>query len=166
MAFAQVLYLLAEPAIDALGHIDVVSGGPPSAVSPLLCLNGNCLQRRLNECNCIGIHIYILKNLPLTFDTFLPSITYLWSFSSFYSVSFFPFIFTLFHVSLWNLFSKGYTAVPKQNPPPPLNMKFCPSSDTPKFSFHVPFLALLLPPFAFCFTLLTQFFFVCCLFSF
>ena len=28
--------LLAEAAVDALGHVDVVSGGPPRTVSPLL----------------------------------------------------------------------------------------------------------------------------------
>ena len=34
---------LAEPAVDALGHVDVVPGRPPRAVSPLLGLDGDGL---------------------------------------------------------------------------------------------------------------------------
>ena len=36
--------LLAEAAVDALGHVDVVSGGSPGTVAPLLCLNSDCLK--------------------------------------------------------------------------------------------------------------------------
>merc|ERR1719219_1682961 len=35
--------LLAEPAVDALGHVNVVSGCSPCPVTPLFGLNGNCL---------------------------------------------------------------------------------------------------------------------------
>ena len=36
--------LLAEAAVDALCHVDVVSGGSPGTVAPLLCLNSDCLK--------------------------------------------------------------------------------------------------------------------------
>ena len=36
--------LLAEPAVDTLGHVDVVSGGSPCAIAPLLGLNSNSLK--------------------------------------------------------------------------------------------------------------------------
>ena len=35
--------LLAEAAVDALGHVDVVSGGPPGSVRPLLRLDSDGL---------------------------------------------------------------------------------------------------------------------------
>merc|ERR1719278_152726 len=35
--------LLAEAAVDALGHVNVVSGGSPGAVTPLFSLNSDCL---------------------------------------------------------------------------------------------------------------------------
>lgn len=37
--------LLAETAVDALCHIDIIAGGPPAAVHTLLSLNGNSLRR-------------------------------------------------------------------------------------------------------------------------
>ena len=37
--------LLAEAAVDALCHVDVVPGGAAAAILPLLCLNGDSLCR-------------------------------------------------------------------------------------------------------------------------
>merc|ERR1719508_170128 len=37
--------LLAEATVDTLGHVDVVSCGPPSSVLPLLSLDGDGLSR-------------------------------------------------------------------------------------------------------------------------
>lgn len=43
--------LLAEAAIDALGHVDVVAGGPAAAVSPRLGLNGDGLGSGAGQCH-------------------------------------------------------------------------------------------------------------------
>merc|ERR1719210_489257 len=43
MSMSYLVVLLAEAAVDALGHVDVVSGGPPGAVRPLLGLDSDGL---------------------------------------------------------------------------------------------------------------------------
>merc|ERR1719323_1534137 len=45
MSMSYLVVLLAEAAVDALGHVDVVSGGSPGTVAPLLCLNSDSLSR-------------------------------------------------------------------------------------------------------------------------
>ena len=42
--------LLAEAAVDALGHVNVVSRGSPGPIAPLLSLNSNCLKSAYNFC--------------------------------------------------------------------------------------------------------------------
>lgn len=37
--------LLAEAAVDALGHVDVVTGGPATTISTRLCLDGDSLAQ-------------------------------------------------------------------------------------------------------------------------
>ena len=46
--------LLAESAVDALGHVNVVSRGSPGAVTPLLGLNSDCLLRMHETLNGTG----------------------------------------------------------------------------------------------------------------
>lgn len=41
--------LLTEPAIDALGHVDVVACGSSAAVGTCLCLNGDSLRGKMKE---------------------------------------------------------------------------------------------------------------------
>lgn len=36
--------LLAKTAVDALGHVDIVSRGPPAAIHTLFCLNRDSLS--------------------------------------------------------------------------------------------------------------------------
>merc|ERR1719370_2648952 len=44
MSMSYLVVLLAESAVDALGHVNVVSGGSPGTVTPLLSLNSDCLS--------------------------------------------------------------------------------------------------------------------------
>lgn len=46
--------VLAVPAVDALGHIDVVTRGPPGSVGAWLALDGDCVGRASSSAEFAG----------------------------------------------------------------------------------------------------------------
>lgn len=52
--------LLTEAAVDAFGHVNIITGCPPAAVSTRLCFYGNSLDGDIVECRTIdSLHVYI-----------------------------------------------------------------------------------------------------------
>lgn len=64
--------LLTEAAVDAFGHVNVITSCPPAAVSTRLCLYGNSLDRDIVEHRTIdSLRVYIsvcLQSLACRFD--------------------------------------------------------------------------------------------------
>lgn len=62
--------LLTEPTVDALGHVNVISGGPSTSICPCLCFDGDGLSRTNGltqlTCNAPLLPIWVAPQGMLT----------------------------------------------------------------------------------------------------